>query len=332
MGPLVSLLAKFLGRYAVRSASKELLKKFGLQSTKRFFAGLTDDFLATATKKEIIDLAESSIKQTAKDTVSGKVFAKSNARKLADILNKSTDYIEDRVKSSIIQAYANLNNRKLADTLRTLSTPGAGTPGTEGINVLGIDTGGKFIAGKTRSTTYNKARDAALEALRATVVPQTKTEAFVVAYARGLIGELTGTATNSILLATPRAVLSAPKARAFVRTLQSEVEFLRTSGQVKKAAQLQKAINNALGSARDVYGTQQGLVQSQLAGYVSGRLTVPIASTYVFVDKDERKRNIEKFQKSVKPFAKQKLRTWVDSYTRADGTRVKGHYRELAAA
>lgn len=332
MGPLGNIIGQYLGRIAVRLASKDILKKYGLAATKKFFNDLTPEVLQTATRKELIELAKNNIGQQANRLLSDEVFSKSNAKKLASVLNKTTDYIENKTKEAIIKGYTNLNNRKLADTLKTLSTPGLGTPGREGIDVLGIEVGGKFIAGKVRSSAATKTRDAALELLRLSVVPQNKSEAFAVAFARGFLGEATGTAVNSLLLGTPRSVLAAPKARAFYNTLKAEVEFLRVSGQIKSASQLNKAINKAFAGARDVYGTQEGLVSTQIAGYISGRLSVPLAANYVFVDQDERKRNIEKFQQSIKPFAKQKVRTYVDSYVRSDGTKVKGHYRDLVVA
>lgn len=329
---LLRTLQQYVYRAEVRSAAKEALSKFGLTTTRKAFNQLSDDILKIGSKDEIANAVSNAIKQGAKQTIDETVFSKSNARKLADIINGSIDFVENKTKENIIKSYANLNNRKLTDTLKTLSTPGFGTPGKEGIDVLGIEVGGQFIKGKTRSKAYSKARDAALETLRLTIVPRNKVEAFAVGYVRGFIGEATGTAINSVLVATPRAVLATPKARAFVRVLQSEVEFLRQSGQIKTASQLNKALINATAAARDVYGTQRGLITPQIAGYISGRLTLPVATTYVFVDGDERKANIEKFQRTVIPFAKKEIKIWVDSYIREDGTRVKGHYRQIEVA
>lgn len=329
---LLRALGQYVYRAEVRSAAKEALGKFGLTTTRKAFNQLSDDILKIGSKDEISNAVKNSIQQGAKQTIDETVFSKSNARKLADIINGGIDFVENKTKEGIIRAYSNLNNRRIADTLKALSTPGFGTPGKEGIDVLGIEVGGKFIQGKVRSKAYNKARDAALETLRLTVVPRSKVEAFAVGYVRGFIGEFTGTAVNSVLVATPRAVLGTPKARAFIRVLQSEIEFLRQSGQVKTASQLRKALTNATAGARDVYGTQRGLISPQIAGYVSGRLTLPVATTYVFVDGDERKANIEKFQRTVLPFAKKEIKIWVDSYIRQDGTRVKGHYREVEVA
>jgi hypothetical protein len=329
---LALIIGEFLSRSVVREAAKEVIIKFGTTAARKGFAEVSKDILKLGTKDEIVNAVRNALASGAKSGIDDVVFSKSNARKLADIFNGSLDFVEAKTKTAIIRSYANINNKRLADTLKTLSSPGSATAGKEGIDVLGIEVGGKFITGKARSKAYNKARDAALETLRLTIVPKTKKEAFAVAYVRGFLGEATSTAVNSLLTGAPRAVLGAPKARAFFRTLQTEVEFLRVSGQIKSASQLSRALKNAGAAARDVYGSQQGLVGSQVAGYVSGRLTIPVASTYVFVDGDERKKRIEKFQSSIQPWAKKQIKVWVDGYTRVDGIKVKGHYRQLEVA
>jgi hypothetical protein len=329
---IAAIIGPFIERYAVRQAAKEIFTKFGASAAKKGFAEISEDLLKNGTKEEIVNAIRNAISSGVKSGLDDTVFSKSNARKLADIFNGGIDYVERKTKEAIIRSYANINNKRLADTLKTLSSPGSATAGIEGIDVLGIEVGGKFIKGKARSKAYNRARDIALETLRLTIVPKTKAEAFAVAYVRGFLGEATGTAVNSLLTGAPRAVLGAPRARAFFRTLQTEVEFLRISGQVKSASQLSRALKNAGVAARDVYGNQQGLVGAQVSGYVSGRLTIPVASTFVFVDRDERKKNIEKFQSSIQPWAKKQIKVWVDGYIREDGIRVKGHYRQLEVA
>jgi hypothetical protein len=326
------VIGEFIARGAVREAAKEIFLKFGSSAARKGFAEISKDILKVGSKDEIVNAVRNALTQGAKSGIDDAVFSKSNAKKLADIFNGNIDFVEQKTKTSIIRAYANINNKRLADTLKTLSFPGNASAGKEGIDVLGIEVGGKFIAGKARSKAYNKARDAALESLRLTIVPKTKKEAFAVAYVRGFLGEATGTAVNSLLTGAPRAVLAAPKARAFYRTLQAEVEFLRVSGQIKSASQLSRALRNAGSAARDVYGSQQGLIGTQVAGYVSGRLTIPVASTFVFVDSDTRKKRIEKFQTSIQPWAKKQIKVWVDGYTRVDGIKVKGHYRQLEVA
>jgi hypothetical protein len=332
LGRLAAIIGQYIIRGPVREAAQEVVKKFGMSAATKGFQTLSKDLYKYGTKDEIVNAIRNAISSGAKTGIDDTVFSKSNAKKLSDIFNGSIDFVENKTKQAIIRSYANLNNKRLADTLKTLSSPGNAKAGKEGIDVLGIEVGGNFIQGKVRSKAYTKARDAALEGLRLTVVPRTKAEAFAVAYARGFIGEATGTAVNSLLVAAPRAVLGAPKARAFFRTLQTEVEFLRSTGQIKSASRLSKAIKDATGSARDVYGSQKGLISPQVAGYVSGRLTIPVATTYVFVDGDERKKNIEKFQSSIQPWAQKEIKTWVDSYTRQDGIKVKGHYRQITVS
>lgn len=310
------------------SAARVIISKAGLRAANNFFDNITVTELRTLTKKELLDRFSSEVKQVTKTQIDDAIFSKSNAKKLANSINKSLDFIEDNTRKTLINHFQRVQQRKLADTLKTLSTPGMG-PFSEGIDVLGIEVGGKFIAGKKRSQAYNRARDISLEALRITLVQKNKSEAFTVAYIRGLLGHTTASTIENVLLASPRAVLGAPKARAFFRTLQTEVEYLRTTGQVRKAAQLAKAINTASRSAGNIYLPSDPLLKTKATGYISGRLTIPIASEYVFVDGDVRKEKMKEFQNSIKPYAKKKIRTYVESYTRSDGTRVKGHYREL---
>ena len=323
---LAVIIGEFIGRAAVREAAKEIATKFGMTAVRKGFTEISKDLLKTGTKEEIIDAIQDAIKSGAITGIDDAVFSKSNAKKLADILNKSVDFIEKKTQETLIKQWAKTNNQTLADTLATLSGPG------EPIDVLGIEIEGKFIAGIVRSKTYNRLRNTALESLRAALVPKNKKEAFTIGYIRGILGEGTANTLNSLLLGTPRVVLGMPKARAFVRTLQTEVEFLRTTGQVKKASELAKALSKATAAGRNIYGPTDPLVGSKVAGYVSGRLTIPVASTYVFVDGDERKKNIDKLQNSIKPYAKKQMKTWVDSYTRSDGITVRGHYRQLEVA
>lgn len=316
MGPLSVILSKFIGRFAVRSASKEILRTYGSVATKKFFAGLSDDFLATASKQDIISLARETLSSTAKDQALKNIFSKSNAKKLADILNKGTDVVEARTRKFLEGQSLRLLNQRLVDALGR----------------SGVDASGRRLVGKTRSRTYTRARGFASDTLEAALFPQSPKQAFGSAYARGVIGEATSTWWTSLLTGIPRTAINTPRIRTFIRYMQQEVNYLRTVGQVRNASQLNKAIKKAAREARGLYGVEESYAAYSVAGYISGRLTVPLATTYVFVDEDERKKNIDKFQRSIKPFAQKKVKTYVDSYIRSDGTRVKGHYRELVAA
>lgn len=313
---LALILGEWAGRIAVREAAKEIAQKVGMSATKRFFSEVSGEILKNATKKEIVDLATSSVKKEGTELLSKKIFSTSNARKLADIANKGTDVIEGQTRKYLEKKSLNLLNQRYVDIL--------------GKN--GVDASGKVLIGKRRSALFTRARGFASDTLEGALFPQTRKQAFGVYYARGVIGEGTASTLNSLLLGTPRALLSAPKARAFVRAMTSEIQYLRTVGQVKNASSLAKALRTATGQARTLYGSQEPLVGSKIAGYVSGRLTVPLASTYVFVDGDQRKKNIDKFQSSIKPYISKNAKTWVDKYTRSDGTTVKGHYRQLSYA
>jgi hypothetical protein len=338
---LVNVVGRLMARPEVRRAFSNLASNHGPDAVAGAFRALKgtqhgQSILSNGSTTEIMEAIKEILKKAANGLAdeafeaTNKLIAKqerSGAKKLAQILNKQIDYIEDKTKKGIIKSYANANNRKLADTLKVLSKPGVGKPGVEGIDVLGIEVNGKYIEGKVRGKAYNAARDILLEGLRASIVPKTKAEAFAVSYVRGLLGEATSSAASSVLTGIPQTILGAPRGRAFVNTLRSEISHLGTVGQAKNAAQISKAFRNALGDARDVYGSQEGLVSSQIAGYVSGRLTLPIAGTYVFVDGDQRKENFEKLQNSIAPFAKQEAQTFISEYTKSDGTKVQSHYR-----
>jgi len=313
---LLRALGSSAARAEVFGAAKEILTKYGLASAKNFFSKLTPEQLATATKRELVDLAEESLKESAQKIIDNKIFSKSNARKLATIANKGTDYIEGETRRFLEGQSLRLLNQRYVDALGR----------------SGVDASGRRLIPKQRSKTYTRARGFASDTLEAALFPTRPAQAFGVYYVRGVLGEGTANALNSLLVGTPRAVIATPRARAFIRTLREEVKYLRSVGQVRSASQLAKAIRKAEAAGRNLYGPQDPLITSKVAGYVSGRLTIPLASTYVFVDQDERKKNIDKFQRSIKPYAQNRVRTWVDSYVRQDGTRVKGHYRELVAA
>jgi len=313
---LLRVLGSAAFRAELRSAAKEILSKYGLSTSKKFFGELSQQQLTTLSKQEFLDLAKNSAQKTTSQIVDEKLFSKSNARKLAEISNKGIDYVEGQTRKFLENQSLRLLNQRYVDALGR----------------SGVDASGRRLVPKIRSKTYVKARGVASDTLEAALFPTRPAQAFGVYYVRGVLGEGTANALNSLLLGTPRAALATPRARAFIRTLQEEVRYLRTVGQVKSASQLAKAIKKAEAAGRNLYGPQDPLLTSKIAGYISGRLTVPLAANYVFVDKDERKKNIEKFQNSIKPYAKNKIRVWVDSYTREDGTRVKGHYRQLEVA
>ena len=313
---ILRLLGTQVGRATVKEAAKEVIKKYGVQAAKTVFKNISPEELAKMSKDEILELAKRLGKETGRRAIDDKVFSRSNAKKLAEIANKGIDVVETKTRQYLENRSLNLLNRRLVDALGR----------------SGIDASGRVIAPKIRSRLYTKARGFASDTLEGALFPQTPRQAFGVYYLRGIIGEGTASAINSLLLGVPRAALATPKARAFLRFLTTEVRYLRSVGQVRSASQLYGAVKKASKYARNLYGEQQPLWSYKAAGYISGRLTVPLATTYVFVDKDERKKNIQKLQNSIKPFVKNKVRTYVNAYVRSDGVRVKGHYRTYTAA
>lgn len=324
---LAVIIGEFIGRAAVREAAKEVATKFGMSAAKKGFSELSKDLLKNGTKQEIVDAIGKIVTSTGKEAISDTLFKKSNAKKLADVVNSGIDAIENRTRSWLeAKSLAILEQRTIDATYN---------PTIRAIrSAFGLTNPVKQeLTGFRATRAYRQARGLTSDALEAALFPTTPRQAFGVYYARGVLGESTANLLNSILLGTPRAAIASPKARAFIRTMQAEIKYLRSAGQVRSASQIAKALKNASSTARNLYGPQDPLYKSKIAGYVSGRLTVPVATTYVFVDGDERKKNVEKLKKSVAPYAKkvgkEKVKTWVDAYTREDGTRVRGHYRQL---
>jgi hypothetical protein len=327
---LLLLLGSNAARTEVLAASKEILKRYGLSVAKNFFGKLTKEELISLSKKELVDLAELSLKSSGRELIDSKIFSKSNASKLAGKFNQGIDAIENRTRAYLeAKSLTLLTQRGIDATYNPQIRSIRAAFGLKNPKV-------QELSGFRATKLYRRARGLSSNALEAALFPNSKRQAFGVYYLRGVIGEGTASTLNSLLLGVPRATLATPRARAFVRATQAEIKYLRTVGQIKNASQLSRALKNATAQARNLYGPQDPFYKSKISGYVSGRLTVPLASTYVFVDNDERKKNIQKFNKSIPDFAKktakQKARTWVDSYTRVDGIKVKGHYRQLEVA
>ena len=327
---LLLLLGSNAARAEVLAASREILKKYGLAVAKNFFSKLSKEELISLSKKELLELAELNLKSSGRQVIDAKIFSKSNARKLAGKFNQGIDAIENRTRAYLeAKSLTVLTQRGIDATYNPQLRSIRAAFGLKNPKV-------QELTGFRATKVYRKARGLSSNTLEGALFPQSSRQAFGVYYLRGVIGEGTASSLNSLLVGVPRATLATPRARAFVRATQAEIKYLRSVGQIKNASQLSKALKNATAQARNLYGPQDPFYRSKIAGYVSGRLTVPLASTYVFVDNDERKKNIQKFNKSIPDFAKktakQKVRTYVDSYTRQDGIRVRGHYRQLEVA
>jgi len=327
---LTAILGEYISRAAVREAAQEVATKFGINATRKAASQLSTDLLKNGTKQEIVEAVGKILTSSGKEGISDSLFKKSNAKKLADAINGGIDTIENRTRKFLEAKSLGMMEQRVVDmsdnpTIRALrSMYGLKNPVRQ------------QLTGFRATRAYRAARNTFSDVLEASLFPTTSKQAFGVYYARGVLGESTANLLNSALLGTPRAAIASPKVRAFVRTMQAEIKYLRQAGQVRSAAQIQKALKNATATARNLYGPQDPLYKSKIAGYVSGRLTVPVATTFVFVDGDERKKNVEKLKNSVAPYskkmAKEKIKTYVDSYTRGDGTRVRGHYRQLEVA
>lgn len=324
---LATVLGQYISRAAVREAAQEVATKFGISATRKAASQLSPELLRNGTKQEIVETIGKILTSSGKEGISDSLFKKSNAKKLADAINGGIDVIENRTRKWLEAKSLAMMEQRVVDmsynpTIRALrSAFGLRNPVRQ------------ELTGFRATRAYRAVRNTFSDVLEASLFPTSPRQAFGVYYARGVLGESTANLLNSVLLGTPRAAIASPKIRAFIRTMQAEIKYLRQAGQVRTASQIQKALKNATATARNLYGPQDPLYKSKIAGYVSGRLTVPVATTYVFVDGDERKKNVEKLKKSVAPYskklAKEKIKTYVDPYTRSDGTRVRGHYRQL---
>lgn len=324
-----SLLVK-LGSSGLRlvfvNAAKEIVSKFGMSATKTFFKQVTAEQLKGLSQKEIVALAEQFLKQGAKTGLDDAIFSKSNAKVLAGLFNRGIDKIDAASKNYMIRRLASSREKEFAEILgKYMNIPNV-------FEVLGTDHPQLGSFSSKVGITSGKIRDAYRWGLETALFPMTKTQSFTSGYFRGIAGHTTIGALESALSLLPRQILMSPKYRAVIRSFQSEITFFGASKQagVKTADQLFNSIKIAAKAGKTI-GIGETNAKSTVAGYISGRVTVPIFSTFVFVDKDERQKHIDKFQKSIPNFVTKRAKSYVDSYTRQDGTRVHGYYREFAA-
>lgn len=318
-------------RLALTEAAKELTIKFGRGAVTSFLKGVAKEELKGLTKQEIVALAELELKKGAKVGFDKAVFSKSNAKQLANIINKGVSFIDEKTKQYAIKRLARIQQKQFVELLaQNMNVPtdlGRGT-----FQVLGGDVPGfGFLSAKQPGKFGLAARNTFRWGLETALFPMTKGQAFTAGYIRGIAGGTTVGAIDSLVTTLPRQALLSPRYRAFFRAMTAELDLFKAyklSG-VSTAEQLFNAVKISAKAAKDI-GISESFAKETIAGNIAGRLTVPVFSTYVFTNKDDRKKKIENFKRSVPDFARKQARVYVDSYIRQDGTKVHGYYRVAA--
>lgn len=330
---LIKTVGSVAFRKAVTDATKELVIKHGRGQVIAFLKKISAEEIKDLSKDQIIALFEQQMKQGAKVAFDKTVFSKSNAKALADVINKSINFIDEKTKSYAIKRLARIRQKEFVEMMaQNMNVPrdlGRGT-----FEVLGGEVPGfGFLSATPPGKIAGQLRDITRWGLETALFPLTKGQAFTSGYVRGIIGGTTVGAIESAISTLPRQALMSPTYRRFFRSMAAELELFKSykMAGVSTAEQLYNSIRLSYRAAKAI-GVSESFAKETIAGQIAGRLTVPIASTYVFVDKDERKQRMENFKRSVPEFAKKQTRTWVDAHVRKDGTRVKGHYRRLEVA
>jgi hypothetical protein len=323
-----SLLSRVLGplfeRYAIREAGTEILQKYGMSFLRNFVKKVGPDTLKNLSKDEIINLAKEEFQNQ-----SGRLFndtSRSWAKKLAGASNRKIDTIEKMTREYVEKRSLRIMNQRMQDTLGDQNLfKAANLPYTQYAK-----------ESKKHGKLYNKARGLGSDTLESFLFPQTKRQAFTGGFLRGLSGESLSRALNrliEVVLGIPQVAIQSPKYRVFYRTLMKEVKYLQDIGDVKSATKLYNAIKYAYKiSDQNVAGVPEHMLRYSIGGRVTGRAATALGINFVFVSSDERHKRVQKFKRSITPFAKQRVKIYIKGYTKDNGTKVKGHYRQVAVA
>ncbi len=314
---MFALIARILGplaeKIAVRIAAKEIYQKYGAKILNKIIHEYGDDLLRM-TKEEIINLAKGFV-GIGDDTIKTTgFFTKSNAKKFAKNVNKGVDKIEE-----IGGRWA--ERRVMASRTKDLGIDLGNEPGFEALKAMQANA----------DKPVNKVVDSILGPL---VDPITRKQAFAGGFVKGVSGEglsLTMSRLIEAAILGPQSVLNTPKYRIMIRAAMKEIEILKQTDMVA-AQKLYKAVQQARMAAKAAGVGEEYLGTVGMVGNLSGRATVIIGADFVFADEKERERNVAKYKKTIYKFTKKQVKVYVDGYTRRDGTRVKGHYREISVA
>jgi len=295
-----ALLARILGSAAIKKVglktATEVFKRYGAKALRQFAKDVDLNDLPNMSMDDILAAAKAAAEKV--------TLTPSNAKKFASVVNKKIDSIEKL-------------GRQWASR-RIIAT---------GAEEVGIDPGtflGRYAAkSKLGKFLTNKV-------LSPLILPTTKGASFGSGYLRGLTGESLSRAVSRMIefaLGVPRTAMNTPKYRSFIRVAMGEIKYLRSIGELTSARKLYNAIKMGMNAAEATYPQSPHLLRYSLAGNVSGRATIALGADFVFIEDEERAQRIETFKQSLTPFVKHQVRTYVDAYTKEDGTRVKGHYR-----
>jgi len=315
------------GRIALLDSAKAITVKYGSGPAKHFFSQVAAAELKGLSKAEISALAEEFLKKGIPNLLDGQVFSKSNAKQLAGIFNKGIDKVDLLTKNYMIKRLARINTKEFTELLaQQMNIPGT-------FQVLGSTKAPfGFLSSKAPGKLVAKGRDTARWGLEAALFPMSRGQAITSGYARGLAGGLSVGAMESLLTSMPRALLQSPQYRSFFRAMISEIQLHKAYnlGGVGTAETAFNSFKMAAKAAKDI-GIGSAFTKETVASNIAGRLTVPVFTTFVFVDRDERKKKVENFNRSMPAFARKRVKVYVDSYSRRDGTRVRRHTRMVAA-
>ena len=324
---VLQLLKNPVARAELLEAARQIIKKFGLGATKNFFKNISPEELAKLTRQEIIELAELQLKQSAKVGFDDAIFTKSNAKKLASIFNKGIDYVDQQTRLYLERKSLAIMTQRYVDT--AFAGPVSNLRSIYGLKSPIVQP----LKGFRSSALYRKARGVSSNVLETALFPNTKKQAFASGYFRGAFGQTSVGILENTITMLPRGILQSPAYRGFYRSMIGEISLFGSSrvAGVSTASQLARTIKIAGRGAKDL-GIATPYTKETIVGYVAGRVSVPVFSTFVFVNKDERKKKINDFNRSIPAYARKKAEIYVNPYRRRDGTTVDGYTRRAPQA
>lgn len=319
---IIAILKNPEARAVLIESAREIIRKFGLGATKNFFKNIAAEELKNLTKEEIVALAELQLKQSAKVGFDEAIFTKSNAKKLANVFNQGINWVDNQTKAYLDRKSMRIMTQRYVDT--AFAGPVSDLRSIYGLKSPTIQP----LKGFRASSLYRKARGISSNVLETALFPTTKKQAFASGYFRGAFGQTSVGVLENTLTMLPRGILQSPTYRAYFRSLVGEISLFgsnRLAG-VSTAEQLARTIKIAARGAKDI-GIANPYTKETVVGYVAGRVSVPVFSTFVFVNKDERKKKINNFNRSIPAYARKKAEVYVNPYKRKDGTKVDGYIR-----
>lgn len=308
MGALVTrIIGSAAAKYITKETAMLILKKYGPRILTQVVQGVGKQGIKNLTIDELLLLAKKPIFQAAEKE--GMSAAKLGIRKAVRAVDKKIDVLDD-----LLQNWASRR------ALRPVLSKNFGPPG-----------GSPFM-----KPAGNKAQEVVDEVFARVLAPENRKQAFFLGFVKGSASEGLATGvSNSIklLIGGPRGIVMLPRLKAVLKVGLSEWKRLRMIGDITTADKLARVLRIGK-QAYDAAGVSGGteLLGFEVLGNFSGRLTVVGATQYVFVSDEQRRKNINKFKKSIKVYAKKRVTVHVNAYTRQDGTRVQGYNRTMVVS